>query len=27
VKIKKFGEGGLADIARKDETRQTIRKK
>jgi len=27
VKIKKFGEGGLADIARKDQTRQTIRKK
>ena len=27
VKIKKFGQGGLADIAEKDATRQTIRKK
>ena len=27
VKIKKFGQGGLAELACKDETRQTIRKK
>jgi len=27
VKIKKFGEGGLAELAQKDETKQTIRKK
>jgi hypothetical protein len=27
VKIKKFGQGGLADLAEKDERRQTIRKK
>ena len=27
VKIKKFGPGGLADLAGKDETRQKIRKK
>jgi acyl-CoA synthetase (AMP-forming)/AMP-acid ligase II len=27
VKIKKFGQGGLAELAFKDETRQTVRKK
>jgi non-ribosomal peptide synthetase component E (peptide arylation enzyme) len=27
VKIKKFGQGGLAELAEKDETRQKIRKK
>lgn len=27
VKVKKFGSGGLADLASKDESRQTIRKK
>jgi hypothetical protein len=27
VKIKKFGQGGLAEMAEKDETRQKIRRK
>jgi hypothetical protein len=27
VKIKKFGQGGLAELAEKDETRERIRKK